>query len=133
MQLGPDFQNAVCLMNAEVALILENKLASAQDLGQQPKSEFVKTLEYVNRVKQYKDKETTQYVRRILRRDQSGDETLNLEEFELAQLGNLSPEDADEAKVLVPSLAMPGRPGGDVEPALLTEALQEISSSKHFT
>jgi len=55
-------------------------------------------------------------------------------EFEVAQLGNLCPEDADEAKALVPSLALPNIDGQprDIDSASLTEVLQQICDSRQF-
>ena len=67
-----------CLFNAEVALILEHKMATAKETGQAPKrhaafylpcnnvcrqlyvsprSDFLKAFDYVNRVKQFRDRE----------------------------------------------------------------------------
>jgi hypothetical protein len=61
-------------------------------------------------------------------------EKQNLHEFEVAQLGNLCPEDADEAKALVPSLALPNIDGQprDIDSASLTEVLQQICDSRQF-
>ena len=56
-----DFQDATCLLNAEVALILQNKLDQAS--GAPQKSYFLKAYEYVNRVKMFRDREAVQRVR----------------------------------------------------------------------
>ena len=56
-------------------------------------------------------------------------ETFGLEPFEVAQLGNLCPADAHEAKALVPSLAMPGR---DIDNTQLTELLEQLNSLKQY-
>ena len=55
-------------------------------------------------------------------------------EFEVAQLGNLCPEDADEAKALIPSLALPTLEGmaRDIDSAQLTEVLQGICDCRQF-
>ena len=53
----PDFANSNTLLNAEVALILEHKLNASQANSVQPKSIFLKSYEYVNRVKRLKNKE----------------------------------------------------------------------------
>jgi DNA-directed RNA polymerase II subunit RPB4 len=61
-------------------------------------------------------------------------EKQHLHEFEVAQLGNLCPEDADEAKALVPSLALlniDGEPR-DIDSASLTEVLQQICDCRQF-
>ena len=47
----------------------------------------------------------------------------------MAQLGNLCPNDAHEAKALVPSLAMPGR---EIDNTLLTELLDQLNSFKQY-
>ncbi|KAL3916621.1 MAG: hypothetical protein SGPRY_006739 [Prymnesium sp.] len=59
---SPDFQDARCLLNAEVAHILEIKLQSSAQHSQQ-KSDFLKAYEYVNRVKMFRDQEAVQRVR----------------------------------------------------------------------
>jgi len=124
LKFGEDFEDAHCLLNAEVALILEHKLKEMQP-GVQMKSNFQKAYEYVNRVKQFSDRETVQRVRQDLEK-QPG-----LREYEIAQLGNLCPEDGDEARTLVPSL---GQLEGRVNVAeQLNEVLQAIGDCKQLT
>lgn len=53
-----------------------------------------------------------------------------LDPFEVAQLGNLCPEDAQEARVLIPSLDMPGR---DIDNAQLTEILDQLNRHRMLT
>ena len=53
-----------------------------------------------------------------------------IEEFEVAQLGNLCPEHAEEAKILIPSLQMPR--AVPVDSDKLTEVLQALDSCKQF-
>ena len=60
----PDFARAKCLMNADVALILEHKRAIMQGKGIQPKSDFLKAYQYVNAVKQFRDREVVNQVRK---------------------------------------------------------------------
>ena len=55
-----------------------------------------------------------------------------MEEFEVAQLGNLCPEDAEEAKILIPSLQMNSRQTA-VDSDALTQVLQALDSCKQFT
>jgi hypothetical protein len=62
----PDFNNSNTLLNAEVALILEHKLNASQANNVQPKSIFLKSYEYVNRVKRFKNKEDVQQVRQCV-------------------------------------------------------------------
>ena len=52
-----------------------------------------------------------------------------LDPFEVAQLGNLTPQDAQEARALVPSLDMSGR---DIDNAQLTEILEQLNSFKQY-
>lgn len=66
---------------------------------------------------------------RALARSDLEDSKYNLEPFEVAQLGNLCPQDPQEARALVPSLDMPGR---DLDNALLAEVLDQLSSYKQY-
>ena len=125
LNLGPDFQDGRCLLNSEVAIILQHKLEQMRADGKRPPSnDFLKAHEYVNRVKQFKDKDTIAQIRQEL-------ENYTPYEFEVAQLGNLCPEDAEEAKALVPSLALAGR--DDVDDAQLTEFLQQLVTRRQLT
>jgi len=119
LRLGKDFQDAPCLLNAEVALILENKLQNSS-AGAQQKSDFLKAYEYVNRVKMYRDREAVQHVRNEL-------EKRDYHDFERVQLGNLCPDDAEEAKTLIPSLRMPER---NIESGTLTDTLNQIAKHR---
>ena len=141
-------------MNAEVALILEQKRSIMQGKGQQPKSDFLKAYTYVNQVKQFRDREVVGQVRQcarcsgrnrarllLLRAARRGSrahraarsrrdlEKTGLDPFETAQLGNLCPQDASEARALIPSLDMQGR---DIPDAQLTEILEQLNSFKQY-
>ncbi|MCL7049429.1 hypothetical protein MKW94_009679 [Papaver nudicaule] len=95
-------QNAVelktgeeCLMNCEVALILDrNMIIFKQCLVIQV---FEKSQQYIKRISRYKNADAVRQVREILSKYQ-------LVEFELWVLGNLCPETANEAKSIVPSI-----------------------------
>ena len=158
-----------------MALILEHKLNASQANSVQPKSIFLKSYEYVNRVKRLKNKEDVTTARGCVptlrsrptptwhspraplhtppRHPQSKPnrpapvadlsaracvpsplalplglthnpaprprdlERCALHEFEIAQLGNLLPDSADEAKALIPSL---------VEASITNEQLSEV-------
>merc|ERR1712048_89877 len=117
------------LLNAEVALILEHTLNKQQSEGQQPNAVFMKAFEYVNKTKQFQDREAVQTVRTDLER------VTGLQEFEIAQLGNLCPDDAEEAKTLIPSLQLTQLPQKTrhVNSEELTDALQKMGDSKHFS
>ena len=53
-----------------------------------------------------------------------------LEPFEVAQIGNMCPVDAQEAKALIPSLDMPER---HIDNKDLTDLLTQVSSYQQFT
>jgi len=102
LKLGRDFQEAQCLLNSEVAILLET---SQQELGEENEgkdaemsSVFLKTMNYVKRFSRYKNKAAVKEVRSILTKK-------NLEEFEIASLSNLLPETEEEAKSLIPTLS----------------------------
>ena len=125
LMLGPDFAEAKCLMTADVALILEHKRQMMVQKGVTPKSDFLKAYQYVNTVKQFRDKEIVQQVRSDLEKEHYG-----LKPFEVAQLGNLCPQDPQEARALVPSLDMPGR---DIDNAQLKVILDNLDALRQIT
>eukprot|EP00697_Spironema_sp_BW2_P012294 gnl/Spiro4/28511_TR14096_c0_g1_i1.p1 gnl/Spiro4/28511_TR14096_c0_g1~~gnl/Spiro4/28511_TR14096_c0_g1_i1.p1 ORF type:complete len:139 (+),score=36.49 gnl/Spiro4/28511_TR14096_c0_g1_i1:49-417(+) len=96
VQLGPDFQNAKCLMNSEVAVILECLQAEKQELRQS----FTKTLTHVQRFSRYRNREAVKEVRDVLDRFRP-----ELQHYEKALIGNLNPYNAEEARYIIPSLA----------------------------
>ncbi|KAL9224776.1 hypothetical protein vseg_000781 [Gypsophila vaccaria] len=108
VKLGWDFMimKEKCLMNGEVALILERRLEQMQQLSEDAINGmpqiFEKSLHYVNKFSRYKSPDAVRQVREILTRHQ-------LAEFELAVLGNLCPETVEEAIAMVPSLKDKGR------------------------
>lgn len=51
---------------------------------------------------------------------------MSLSEFEMAQLGNLCPETAEEAKALVPSLS------GKLDDDLLQKILDDMSTARRL-
>lgn len=48
----------------------------------------------------------------------------------MAQIGNLCPQDVQEAKALIPSLDMPGR---DLDQSALAEVLEQVSAYRNVT
>lgn len=102
-------------------MILEHKLNASQVTGVQPKSIFLKSYEYVNRVKRFKNKEAVTQVRQDLER-------YALHEFEIAQLGNLLPDSADEAKALIPSLVE-----ASITNEQLSEALEQLRGYRSYS
>ncbi|KAG8484488.1 hypothetical protein CXB51_022884 [Gossypium anomalum] len=101
LKIGEEFLKAKCLMNCEVALILEHKYEQLQQMSDDPMNQvsqvFEKSLQYVKRFSRYKNPDAVRQVREILSRYQ-------LAEFELCVLGNLCPETVEEAIAMVPSI-----------------------------
>lgn len=99
LKLGPDFNEAQCLLNSEVAILLEtSQQAHETDEGEAELSNvFMKTLNYVKQFSRFKNKTAVKEVRNLLTKK-------NLEEFEIASLANLCPETPEEAKSLMPTL-----------------------------
>ncbi|XP_039066786.1 DNA-directed RNA polymerase II subunit 4-like, partial [Hibiscus syriacus] len=97
--LWTEFLKAKCLMNCEVALILEHKYEQLQQMSDDPTNHvsqvFEKSLQYVKRFSRYKNPDAVRQIREILSRYQ-------LAEFELCVLGNLCPETVEEAIAMVP-------------------------------
>uniref|UniRef100_A0A0D6RA44 RNA polymerase Rpb4/RPC9 core domain-containing protein n=2 Tax=Araucariaceae TaxID=25664 RepID=A0A0D6RA44_ARACU len=106
LKIGEEFLKAKCLMNAEVALILEKKYEQLQqatdDASSQVSQVFEKSLQYVQRFSRYKNPDAVKQVRDVLSRYQ-------LTEFELCVIGNLCPDTAEEARAMVPTLKSKGR------------------------
>ncbi|XP_054782734.1 DNA-directed RNA polymerase II subunit 4-like [Prosopis cineraria] len=106
LKIGDEFLKAKCLMNCEVALILEHKYEQLQQTSEDPMNQvsqvFEKSLQYVKRFSRYKNPDAVRQVREILSRYQ-------LAEFELCVLGNLCPETVEEAIAMVPSIKVASR------------------------
>ncbi|KAM3161618.1 RPOL4c domain-containing protein [Lachancea thermotolerans] len=73
------------------------------------------TMVYLTNFSRFKDQETVTAVTQLL-------QSTNLHPFEIAQLGSLSCEDADEAKTLIPSL------GNKISDEDLERILKELSN-----
>lgn len=100
LKFPKEFENAETLTISEVLKILENREEQSKksDSAQKPNEVFVKTLEHCrNFNKLGENRERIQAVRRML-------QTKKLHKFELAQLANLAPETAEEARTFIPSL-----------------------------
>mmetsp|Transcript_25148 Transcript_25148/g.63248 ORF Transcript_25148/g.63248 Transcript_25148/m.63248 type:complete len:137 (+) Transcript_25148:54-464(+) len=93
LKLGPEFQDARCLMYSEVAILLE----FSQDADAEVPEMVQKTLDYVKRFSRFDSQTAVREARKTLERNQ-------LHQFEVATVGNLCPAEAEEAKALVPSL-----------------------------
>lgn len=100
LKFPKEFDNAETLTISEVLKILENRKEQSDksDSGQKLNEVFLKTLEHCKTFNRLGDnKEKIFAVRRIL-------QTKKLHKFELAQLANLCPDSAEEARTFIPSL-----------------------------
>jgi len=95
LKLGHDFNNARCLLNSEVAILLEHR--KERDRETEMKPMFIKTLDYVEKFSRYKNKSNVNEIREML-------EKFELKSYEIASLANLAPESVEEAVSLIPSL-----------------------------
>ncbi|XP_077248527.1 DNA-directed RNA polymerase II subunit 4 isoform X1 [Tasmannia lanceolata] len=126
LKIGTEFEKAKCLMNCEVALILDRKYEQLQQMSDDPMNQisqvFEKSLQYVKRFSRYKNPDAVRQVREILSRNQ-------LAEFELCVLGNLCPETVEEAIAMVPSLKAKERMHDD---DAIEKMLNDLSLIKKF-
>ncbi|KAK8969551.1 hypothetical protein KSP40_PGU020031 [Platanthera guangdongensis] len=126
LKIGDEFLKAKCLMNCEVALILDRRLEQLQQMSDDPTNQlsqvFEKSHQYVKRFSRYKNQDAVKQVREILSRNK-------LSEFELSVLGNLCPETVEEAIAMVPSLKTKGRA---VDDDAVEKMLNDLSLIKKF-
>ncbi|XP_062018854.1 DNA-directed RNA polymerase II subunit 4-like [Rosa rugosa] len=130
LKIGDEFLKAKCLMNCEVSLILEHRLAQLQQMSDDPKNNqvsqvFDKSLQYVKRFSRYKNPDAVKQVRETLGNYQ-------LTEFELCVLGNLCTETVDEAIAMVPTLKAKGRRMHDDDDAI-QNMLRDLAFIKKFS
>ncbi|XP_062224316.1 DNA-directed RNA polymerase II subunit 4 [Phragmites australis] len=132
LKIGEEFLKAKCLMNCEVAIILEHKYeqiqqhaSSESDPSSQVSQVFEKSLQYVKRFSRYKNPDAVRQVRETLSR-------YGLAEFELCTIGNLCPDTSGEATALVPSLKSGGRFVGDPGNEKIEKMLNDLSLIKKF-
>ncbi|KAH3826580.1 DNA-directed RNA polymerase II subunit RPB4-like isoform X2 [Dreissena polymorpha] len=121
LQFPKEFENAETLMVSEVQMLLEhrkNQNESAEE-EQELSEVFMKTLQYTQRFSKFKNRETIGAVRNLLM-------SKKLHKFELASLANLCPEEAEEAKSLIPSLE------GRFEDDALQQILEDIHTKRSF-
>ncbi|KZV74515.1 hypothetical protein PENSPDRAFT_194909 [Peniophora sp. CONT] len=115
LKLGSEFNEAGCLLISEVRYLLENRDKAAPDTAI-----FNKTLEYVKTFAKFNTTDSAAAVRETLRREEE------LTQFETAQIANLCPVDADEAKSVVPSL------NNKIDDDRLQNLLDEIQTLRKF-
>ncbi|VDP21466.1 unnamed protein product [Soboliphyme baturini] len=91
------FENAETLFISEVYLLLECRRHQSESMDDNfYMSEFVmKTFDYTQEIGKFKNRDTIRALRQLL-------SAKNLHKFEIAQLANLCPETAEEAKALIP-------------------------------
>lgn len=82
----------------------EDEIANIELAGPNSNEVVHKTLNFLSTFSRFKNASSTETVEKLLT-DFSAQASEPLHPFELAQLGNLECEDAEEAKTLVPSLA----------------------------
>ncbi|KAF8523606.1 HRDC-like protein [Gautieria morchelliformis] len=116
LKLGSEFNNAGCLLISEVKYLLEHR-----DESKAPPDTPVynKTLEYVKTFTRFQTSDSAGAVRDILRREPA------LTQFETAQIANLCPVTAEEAKSCIPSLVK-------LDDDRLQALLDEIQTMRKF-
>jgi len=119
---GDEFKDVQCLLISEVDVLLrlnrENK-AKEHSNADKTISEIVeKTSDYCARFGKFTNKDTVKEVRQLFASSE-------YEQFETAQLSNLCCESAEEAKILIPSLA-------NKDDVLLQNLLTEMQNLKKF-
>ncbi|KAG3229426.1 hypothetical protein PC129_g57 [Phytophthora cactorum] len=102
LNLGDDFENDTCLSNAEVAIILDKQKVNYIEQKKMFTSMFKKTQSYV--LEQKTQWPTKPLLSSFSLSFEHDDEVHQLEEFEIASLSNLNPEEVEEAVALIPSL-----------------------------
>uniref|UniRef100_A0A158PB01 RPOL4c domain-containing protein n=1 Tax=Angiostrongylus cantonensis TaxID=6313 RepID=A0A158PB01_ANGCA len=127
MRFPKEFESRNCdaLLTSEVFLLLEHRrqqneakdeIDTTSEVGDYV---FVKTLNYARRLSRFKNRETIKAVRAIFSQKP-------LHKFEVAQIINLCPETAEEAKALIPSLE------NKLEDDDLDEILRDLHTKKTF-
>ncbi|KAJ1918464.1 RNA polymerase B [Tieghemiomyces parasiticus] len=112
--LGDDFQEEQCLFISEVKILLDAQRESKTSGDKNVTGVYQSAFDYVNQFARFKNQDTVREVRQFLAEE-------NLESFEVAQLANLCCEEAEEAKALIPSLAL--KKDDDSLQSLLNEML----------
>lgn len=116
-----EFENAETLLVSEVQMLLEHRKTQNESAEEEQElSEvFMKTLQYTQRFSKFKNRETIAAVRSLLMQKK-------LHKFEIAALANLCPDNAEEAKSLIPSLE------GRFEDEELQQILDDIHTKRSF-
>ncbi|CAG8541252.1 5753_t:CDS:2 [Paraglomus occultum] len=117
LKFGEDFEDVVEVLFISEAYLIMDKTKSQQNNTNT--DVYRKTWEYVRKFGKFNNEDAVKDLRTTLVKH-------NLHKYELAQLVNLCPEELDEAKSLVPSLA---RRFEDDE---IRQMLEEIATLKKY-
>ncbi|KAK4482762.1 hypothetical protein RD792_009930 [Penstemon davidsonii] len=128
LKIPDEFLKAKCLMNCEVALILEHKYEQLQQMSDDPMNQmsqvFEKSLQYVKRFSRYKNPDAVRQVRETMTSN-----LYKLRTVQLCVLGNLCPETVEEGIAMVPSIKTRGRAHDD---EAIEKMLNDLSLIKKF-
>ncbi|KAI8815282.1 HRDC-like protein [Cladochytrium replicatum] len=101
LQFGEEFNGCQCMMTSEVSVVLTfalDRISTVQNGSKLATDVIQKSAEYCSKFGKFANaKTTTREIRNLFPPGKYS-------EFEIAQLGTLLPESAEEAKLLIPSL-----------------------------
>ena len=110
LKLGEDFSSAAALSMNEVMLVCQSKVEDDAEAGGETSTAttgvFEKALAYCKRYANCSNQQQAAAMRDLC-------ESAGLADFETAALANIMPQNADEARTLVPSLAARGEDGNE--------------------
>ncbi|KAK4370645.1 hypothetical protein RND71_010120 [Anisodus tanguticus] len=150
-----EFLKAKCLMNCEVALILEHKYEQLQQMSDDPTNQisqvFEKSLQYVKRFSRYKNPDAVRQAREYPLAEFEASicafnfliyfmlvpllvsswepQFISLNIVQLCVLGNLCPETVEEGVAMVPSIKNRGRA---LDEEAIEKMLTDLSLIKKF-
>ena len=126
LRLGPDFNAANCLSLAEVKIVIESKRDDDREKAEETSTTrtrvFEKTLAYVQRFSGNITDVATSAIRNL-------HVDAGLHDFEGAVISNLTPQDWDEAKTLIPSLEQEDR---ELTEEKIQTMLDEMANVRKF-
>ena len=126
LRLGPDFNEANCLSLAEVKIVIESKRDDDREKAEETSTTrtrvFEKTLAYVQRFSGNITDVATSAIRNL-------HVDAGLHDFEGAVISNLTPQDWDEAKTLIPSLEQEDR---ELTEEKIQTMLDEMANVRKF-
>ena len=130
LKLGEDFNNAAALSMNEVMLVCQSKVDDDAEAGGETSTTtirvFEKTLAYCKRYANCTNQQQAQAMRELCT-------NVGLADFETAALANVLPQNAEEARTLVPSLAARGEDGDDrFSEDQIESLLTEMNNVRNF-